>query len=919
MTTRSNTLLQKTSFRYLFGIGTPAITFILRAWLAQLTGTGAPFVLFFAAVTAASILAGLGPGACALLLSLVLSFYLLVRTGYPLVQATFLSLLFLIDGIVVLYLTHLMNKSRQAVQEANRRTRELIELAPDAFFLADLDARFVDVNQAACHMLGYSREELVGKTIFEIIPPEDCARLKEVRANLLLPGGVERGEWTLIRKDGTQVPIEVSAKILSDGRWQAFVRDISERKRIEDERQVFVAFLENSSDFIGIADPNGKPLYLNPAGRHMVGLPPDFPVENTQIPEYYPPDQRQFASDVIVRSMVEQGRWSGETYFRHWQTQKSIPVSDEHFMIRDPKTGRLLGMGTITRNISQMRRIAAEREELLAREQLARQQAETANDQLRESEERFRLTIDEAPIGMALIAIDGRVVRVNRALCEILGYSEAELTGLTYQEVTHPDDLQAEEVVARLLARGEISRAQIEKRDFRKDGSIVDVMVSASALRGQDGAPRYYISQIQDITERKRIESEQRFLAEIGPILSSTLDYEDTLRNIARLAVRDLADFCIVDVVEGTGGVRRFKVWSRDPLKAPVSDLFMRYPLDSSNRTLIGKVLEKRQTTFIPILSPEILASFGEDTLHAVRAADARSVIAAPMLAHGKLVGVITFISSSGSRLYQQADVHMAEELAQRAALSIENAQLFAEAHKAVKIREDVLAVVSHDLGNPLTTIELVVHSFRGMEQIDIRLIREFADKVQRSTNEMKRLISDLLDFAGIQSGSFSIAPSAHGLVEVLMPVIDRMRTMAEARQQILEVDLPSDLPRVAVDPHRIGQVLSNLMRNAIKFTGNQGTIQVSARQEHQHIVVSVTDTGPGIPQEHLQKVFDRFWRVPGTKKKGSGLGLSIARGIVEAHGGRIWVESRPGTGCSFFFTLPLANPDSSTRTETAA
>ena len=227
--------------------------------------------------------------------------------------------------------------------------------------------------------LATSRDELVGKTLFDIVPAEDAPRLEAVKADILTPGRVDRADWTLVRKDGTFVPVEVSSHTLSDGRWQAFIRDSSERKRFEDERQVFVSFLENASDFIGIADPNGKPIYVNPAGRRMVGLPPDYPVENTQIAEYYPSDQRAYASDVIVRSMVEHGRWQGEMSFRHWQTEEAIPVSDEHFLIRDSETGRVLGMGTITRDISDARRIAAEREQLLAREQLARRQAETAN------------------------------------------------------------------------------------------------------------------------------------------------------------------------------------------------------------------------------------------------------------------------------------------------------------------------------------------------------------------------------------------------------------------------------------------------------------------------------------------------------------------------------------------------------------
>jgi PAS domain S-box-containing protein len=265
----------------------------------------------------------------------------------------------------------------------------LLDLAPDAFFQADLDARLTDANQAACRLLGYTRDQLVGKTIFDIIPEEDASRLKAVRNQLLVPGRVERAEWIQRRKDDTLVPVEVSANILPDGRWQAFARDISERRRIEDERLVFVSFLENSSDFTGIADPDGTPIYVNPAGRRMVGMAPDYPIERTQIPEYYPPEERAFAADVIVKSMIEHGRWEGETYFRHWLTQHAIPVSDAHFVIRDPKTGRTLGLGTITRDISAARHIAAEREELLARERLARRDAESANERLRESEERF--------------------------------------------------------------------------------------------------------------------------------------------------------------------------------------------------------------------------------------------------------------------------------------------------------------------------------------------------------------------------------------------------------------------------------------------------------------------------------------------------------------------------------------------------
>ena len=162
-------------------------------------------------------------------------------------------------------------------------------------------------------------------TIFDIIPAEDAARLEATRRDLLVPGATIKNEWRLKRKDGTLVPVEVSANILDDGRWQAFVRDISERKRIEDQRQVFVSLLDNSVDFIGIADPTGKPIYLNAAGRRMIGLAPDFPVEELQIQDCYPPEIRSFVSDVLLKTMVERGVWSGETFFRNFETRRTNP------------------------------------------------------------------------------------------------------------------------------------------------------------------------------------------------------------------------------------------------------------------------------------------------------------------------------------------------------------------------------------------------------------------------------------------------------------------------------------------------------------------------------------------------------------------------------------------------------------------
>jgi PAS domain S-box-containing protein len=1177
MEARVNILFRNTIVRYLFAFATVAGTFALRTWLIPFTGTSA--LLFFAAVMVTSLFAGVGPGICALLISLPLAGYTFVPlAGYPPFQAAFQALLFAIDGIVIIYLTYLMKKGREAAQDANRqlrcaheestrsmaRTRDIIELSPDAFFQADLEGRFKDVNQAACRLLGYDRDELIGKTIFDIIPVEDAPRLEAVRADLLTPGRVDRAGWTLIRKDGTFVPAEVSSNILSDGRWQAFVRDISERKRFEDEHQIFVTFLENSPDFIGIADPNGKPVYVNPAGRRMVGLPANYPVENTQIPEYYPSDQRAFASDVIVRSMVEQGRWHGETYFRHWQTQEAIPVSDEHFMIRDPETGRVLGMGTITRDISDARRIAAEREQLLAREQLARRQAETANEQLKDSERRLTFALDSAQMGMwdldlltdtsvrslrhdqifgysspiptwgaeifmthvvpedrevakqafekafvsdnfdmecrilwadgsiHWISARGRVsrnqkgdpVRMVGTVQDITEHKRAEealqrserefrelaesmpqivwattadglniyfnqqwvdYTGLTLEEsysegwITpfHPDDRQrawdawqratqhrdtyslecrlrrADGVyqwwlirgVPLLSANGEIRKwfgtctdiEQIKVAEQRLTeseakfsgiisisadaiisiddeqritlfnngaeqifgysrseaiGAPLDILIpdrfrsahrqhverfagggseiarrmgerltTIAGLRknGEEFAAEAAISKLRvgektlltvalrDITERKRFEKEQQFLAEVSVVLSASLDSDQTLYSVARLVVQNVADWCAVDVVDEHGNLSRLKVASADPAKAALCAVLEQMPPDRDLPHLMRSVVESKRPVLIEHVTPEYIESLtqGPEHLQALLATRLKSFVAVPLLVRGRPLGALFFGSSTPSRVYRLDDLRLAEAVADRAAIAIENGRLYRASVHATQLRDQVLGVVAHDLRNPLSTIQMQASLLKRHGPEPERRSLKPAEVIQRAANRMNRLIQDLLDVALMEAGQLTIERSRLSASWLIVEAVDMQRPLASSSSLELRVEVDPDVPAVWGDRDRLLQVFENLIGNAIKFTKAGGRITAGATSRDDEVVFWVADTGCGIESENLPRVFDRFWQATRAGRQGAGLGLPITKGIVGAHGGRIWVESTAGSGSTFFFTIP--------------
>jgi signal transduction histidine kinase len=184
---------------------------------------------------------------------------------------------------------------------------------------------------------------------------------------------------------------------------------------------------------------------------------------------------------------------------------------------------------------------------------------------------------------------------------------------------------------------------------------------------------------------------------------------------------------------------------------------------------------------------------------------------------------------------------------------------------------------------------------------------RRQLEVIQRSATRAKRLIQDLLDVARIQAGGLAVDPVAVDVRSLVTEAMEAATPLANAAQLRVSADTTMDMPAVASDRERVLQVFANLIGNAIKFTPKGGEIRILSSLEHGEVRFTVADTGPGIPAEHLDHVFDRYWQAKSTAKLGTGLGLSIAKGIVEAHGGRIWVESSPGSGAEFNFTLPLA------------
>jgi signal transduction histidine kinase len=385
-------------------------------------------------------------------------------------------------------------------------------------------------------------------------------------------------------------------------------------------------------------------------------------------------------------------------------------------------------------------------------------------------------------------------------------------------------------------------------------------------------------------------------------VIELPLDLPATLGRLAALTIPELADGCSVFLQDHDGGLQAVAAACRDPRSG---EMFFGDPAGSPALDLAGldEVLRNGRT----LLLNDLGEGCGSD-----RRAVAAMVV--PLSARGRCFGVLVLLllDAPVQRRFRPDDRALAEELAHRAALAIDNGRLYGEARRAIAARDDMLSFVSHDLRNPLGAILLnatLLQQWTPESAGGVGQARALAESILHSTERMKRLIADLQDSASLQAGRFSIDCRSHAVEGLLSEALQMMRPHATHKGVRLEPELLRRSSRARCDRERILQVFSNLIGNAIKFTPARGLILVRGEPSGGNIVFSVADNGAGIPPENLSCIFDRYWQGREAGRQGMGLGLYIAKGIIEAHGGRIWAESRPGAGSTFFFTLPSEEP----------
>lgn len=656
------------------------------------------------------------------------------------------------------------------------------------------------------------------------------------------------------------------------------LREQENAEAAELQRAQFSALLENLSEGVVIADGSGRIMMANRAAHEMwLG--------------------EQVVDDVRELNRLEALHVDGtpcpvdERPLTRALRGEKFERCEQLFVRADGEVRQLLATGTNVRGAEGNVELAI----VVFRDVTERRQTGEA---LRASEERHRALFLHGLTGMVLARPTGEIMTANPAACRMLGRTEPEMCLGAGAGILDPTDPRVPEFVAERKRNGFVRG---ELTFVRKDGTKFPAEVSSAIFPDAQGRELASMS-FTDLTERKRTENVLRIL---GDVATAPLALGATIDRITALVVPRFADTCIVDLVEG-GFLRRAAATSGDPRReVPVAasrEMSEIHTVDAG----VGKVLRTGEPEFVPVVTDEYLraASFADEHDQPARASAPTSLIVVPLRVQQEVIGAMTLALEAGERRFDERDVALAESLADRAAIAVEHAQIHEATVAAKRLRDEVLGVVSHDLRNPLNSIGLMAQvllrrSPRDPELLAIRQVVALSD----------RLIQDLLTTAKVDSGDLPIDRRAEGVRGILDDVVVVYRPIAEAKSLVLDVSFEQERPDAYVDRHRVVQLLSNLVSNAIKFTPPGGRASLQARCSLDALRLTVHDDGAGIAKEDIPHIFDRFWQGTHAYREGAGLGLAIVKGIVDAHGGEIRVESEVGKGTTFTVTLPAKPP----------
>jgi len=848
-----------------------------------------------------------------------------------------------------------------APNPANHLAR-LVAASPDAIIGADASGKVVLFNEGAERMLGYRAAEVMGRGAAELYESE--ARAQEVARELRKRGGSVAGLETVLRdRRGEPVPVLLSAMRLHDEHGRdlgsvGFGKDLRERKRAEEvlrkahedlerrvkERTAELARINQSLQresaersqteaeltsarmrlahvlavcpaiiYTNQASGDYACTFVSESLRGLMGYEPQAMLDDPDFwtAHIHPQDARRALADVF--RMIEQKGGTLEYRFRHqdghyrwfqdtfkviedagqpaeivgsWAdiTQRKLAESfhvlyQAGLRIQEPlglkKWGdEFLRKGREVLHLDQLCIFLAD-----AEGKWLRVAASTAADEVTQG---ARVPIDAAGGGLARAYLERQPITWD---------GRAELAAALRPAPPH-DAIEAFRsrafVIMPLVAHGNAVGVLIAGWKYSRRGFEADTLEQLQLLATQAALALEHA----------------KLYAAAQPILRRSLQLKEVYPAFAQ-AVKALASYDRIGVIVPESGRLLVALSVAEP---PLAS-FQGESWEHAEGTAIAWMLEHKQPRIVRDLAVE--QTYVDDAYLAEEGV--RSTLALPLLTCGKVVGVF-FLDSRTPNAYTERDVELLDPVAQQLALAIENSQLFAELEEksrqleiASQHKSQFLANMSHELRTPLNAIlgytELVLDGIYGAPP---EKITEVLQRVDKNGRHLLGLINDVLDLSKIEAGPFTLNSGEYSMSEVVQAALATVESLAAEKQIALEVSLPPELPRARGDERRITQVLLNLLGNAIKFT-EHGEVRLRLEvSKDKSFVVSVADTGPGIAEADQAKIFEEFQQAGHPARGGTGLGLAIAKRIVERHGGRIAVESTPGKGSTFRFTLPI-------------
>ena len=529
-------------------------------------------------------------------------------------------------------------------------------------------------------------------------------------------------------------------------------------------------------------------------------------------------------------------------------------------------------------------------------------------------EESLKDFLDNVTVGVHLVDKTGSILYANQAELDMLGYTSEEYIGQSIAKF-HFDQELITEILGKLIGGKEIINQ--EATLLCKDGSEKHVLISSN-VRWEDGKFVHTRCITRDISKQKKVEKLLRVLNKVSEELTVTLDTEQALEKISAFLVPTYADWFTIDTLNPDGSIEHIRMTHADPEKIAMAQEYRdNNPMFLSDDTTGSPSWVIR--TGEPILASEVTgemirkAARDKEHFRILKELNLRSGMIVPMMVKGKAMGAVSFLSSSENRRYDGSDFEFAKDFANRVALTLENASLYEDAHKQIeeiaqanRNKDEFISIASHELKTPVTSLKAYTQilQMKFGEEGNVAATEMLA-KMDKQVDKLTHLIIDLLDTTKIEKGELLYNLEEFKFNVLVEEIVEEMQRATITHKIKLHLQ---DCKKIRADKPRIGQVIINLISNAIKYSPNAHEINVYTSCSRKEVKLCVRDHGIGIPASEQSQVFNRFFRVTGKDHQntfpGLGLGLYISSEIIKRHRGKISFESKEGAGTTFCFEL---------------